>query len=246
MKRHALIVGGTKGAGRALVLKWMAEGREVSVVSRSAPAGALGPVVGVRYTQADLKEPAAVKKAVEHVLKSGPIHDLVFFQRFRGEGDSWSGEIDTTLTATKNVIEAVGERFGEKAAVVAVGSVITRFVAEASSIGYQVAKAGLEALVRYYAVNLAKKGVRVNGVCPSTFEKEESREYFKSNRELTDMYAKVIPLGRIGTTEELADVIDFLCGPKASYITGQNLVVDGGFSLVWHESFAKRFLLKKK
>ena len=246
MKRHALIVGGTKGAGRALVLKWIEEGREVSVVSRTAPSGKLGPVAGVRYSQADLKDPAAVKKAVEHVLEFGPIHDLVFFQRFRGEGDSWAGEIDTTLTATKNVIEAVGERFGEAAAIVAVGTVITRFVAEGTSVGYHVAKAGLEELVRYYAVNLAKKGVRVNGVCPSTFEKEESREFFAGNAELKEMYRKVIPLGRIGTTRELAEVISFLCSPQSSYITGQNIVVDGGFSLTWHESFARRFVLEKK
>ncbi len=246
MKRHALIVGGTKGAGRALAGKWIKEGREISVVSRTAPSGKLGPLAGVHYFQADLSDSKAVKKVVGNVLKRGPIHDLVFFQRFRGEGDSWAGELDATLTATKNVIDAVGTRFGEAAAIVAVGTVITRFVAEGSSLGYHVAKAGLEALVRYYAVSLAKNGVRVNGVSPSTFEKEESREFFRGDVNLAEMYRKVIPLGRIGTADELADVISFLCGPQSSYITGQNIVVDGGFSLVWQESFARRFLLKKK
>ena len=246
MKRHALIVGGSKGAGRALALKWAKEGRGVSVISRTAPSGKLGPVKGVIYSQADLKDPEAVKKAVGRVLKRGPIHDLVFFQRFRGEGDSWAGEIDTTLTATKNVIDAVGDRFGPAAAIVAVGTVITRFVAEGTSLGYHVAKAGLEELVRYYAVHLAPKGIRVNGVCPSTFEKKESHDFFKSNEELKEMYRQVIPLGRIGTADELAEVITFLCGPQSSYITGQNIVVDGGFSLTWHESFARRFALGKK
>lgn len=244
MKRRSLIIGGTRGAGRALAHKWAAEGRDVFSLSRKPPEGKLGPIMGVTYLQADLRDTAAVLKALEPALKPG-LGDLVFFQRFRGEGDPWQGELDTTLSATKTIVEAASDVFAEDGAVVVVGTVINRFVVPDGSVGYHVAKAGLEALVRFFAVQLAPKGVRVNGVCPSTFEKEESREHFRSSKDLLDMYRQVIPLGRIGTTEELAEVITFLCGPQASYITGQNIVVDGGFSLIWQEALAKRLALKK-
>ena len=69
--------------------------------------------------------------------------------------------------------------------------------------------------------------------------KDESRQYYVEKEDLRKLYEKIIPLHRMGKAEDIADVIEFLCSDKASYITGQEIIVDGGLSLVGQSSLAK-------
>ncbi len=124
--------------------------------------------------------------------------------------------------------------------IVMVSSVFSKQVGEGQLASYHVAKAGLDQLMRYYAVNLGSKSIRSNGVTPFTFLKEESKSFYLSNLPLTEMYANIIPLRRMATTEDSANAINFLCSPSASFLTGQNITVDGGLSLVWPETLARR------
>jgi 3-oxoacyl-[acyl-carrier protein] reductase len=70
--------------------------------------------------------------------------------------------------------------------------------------------------------------------------KAESREFYLRNKPLQRLYRQITPLGRMGTTEEIAGVIAFLCSPAASFVTGQDIAVDGGLSLLWQESVARK------
>ncbi len=161
-------------------------------------------------------------------------------QRFRGAGDPWEGEIQTTLSATKTLIdELVADFHPEGGAIVLVSSNASRFVARDQPLGYHVAKAGLNQMMRYYAAALGKKGIRVNAVSPCAVLKEESRRYYLENEKLHALYRRITPLGRMGTAEEVAHVIAFLCGPQSSFVTGQELNVDGGTSLLLHDSLAR-------
>jgi NAD(P)-dependent dehydrogenase (short-subunit alcohol dehydrogenase family) len=123
-----------------------------------------------------------------------------------------------------------------------VSSVFSKHVGEGQLASYHVAKAGLDQLMRFYAVNLGAKGIRSNGVTPFTFLKEESKSFYLNNEPLMELYNKIIPLKRMATTEDSANVINFLCSPQAAFITGQNLVVDGGLSLVWPETLARQLM----
>ena len=121
-----------------------------------------------------------------------------------------------------------------------VSSVFSKHVGEGQLASYHVAKAGLDQLMRYCAVSLGAKGIRSNGVTPFTFLKDESKSFYMNNEPLMNLYNSIIPLQRMPTTEDSANTIEFLCSPRAAFLTGQNIVVDGGLSLVWPETLARR------
>ena len=239
-KQHSLIIGGTRGIGRALATLFSTAGHTVSIIGRRAPAEADTKIPGVRHWIVDLLEQDQLHRTLAEVIQhNGKLNNLVFLQRYRGQGDNWSGEIATSLTATQQIIERVAKDFDGGGAIVLVSSIIGQFVVPGQPVSYHVAKAGLDHLMRYYAVALGPQGIRVNGVSPASVIKEESKEFYSKNEKLRDLFQKIVPLGRIGTAEEVAHVIEFLCDSKAAFVTGQNIVVDGGLTLQSQESLTR-------
>jgi NAD(P)-dependent dehydrogenase (short-subunit alcohol dehydrogenase family) len=239
----ALVIGGTHGSGRALVRLLAGQGEKVAVVGRTHPPDADRELPNVSFFQADACDPVAMETVVKAVSSENgcSVRKLVFFQRFRGKEDDWENEIALSLTATRNIIDLVVPFMpaaGDKS-IVAVSSIASRFIASEQPVSYHVGKAGIDQIVRYYAVVLGRKGIRVNSVCPSTMIKDESRAFYESNVHLVDLYEKITPLGRIGTAEECADVVEFLLSTKSTFVTGQNIMVDGGTSLQWPEGLCR-------
>jgi NAD(P)-dependent dehydrogenase (short-subunit alcohol dehydrogenase family) len=95
-------------------------------------------------------------------------------------------------------------------------------------------------MIRYYAVTLGPQGVRANVVSPDTVIKDESRHVYEANRGLTGLYEAITPLGRMGTSEDVAGVVQFLCSEAASFVTGLDVVIDGGLSLVGQAAVARQ------
>jgi NAD(P)-dependent dehydrogenase (short-subunit alcohol dehydrogenase family) len=240
---HAVVVGGTRGLGRLVAENFLARGFSVSVVSRHKPAG-FEDSARLRHVAADLEKSQGLAQLPGQICDAhGPVSYLVLSQRYRGEGDPWAGEIQVGLTASRDLIEGFAHRFvdhGDRAIGV-VSSVYAEFVGSSQPVGYHAVKGGLNAMVRHYAATLGRKGIRVNAIMPLTYLKPESSAFYESNEKLMDLYRRLVPLGRLGTAQESAHAIDFLCSDRASFINGQCLFLDGGVSVVWQEEVAKTF-----
>jgi len=243
MTTHAVVVGGTRGLGRVVVERFLARSCAVSVISRQRPAD-FPERPGLRHFSADLERSESLAGLWSRIAEAGgPVSYLVLSQRFRGEGDPWAGEIQVGLTASRDLIEGFAEHFtaaGDRAIGV-VSSVYAEFVGTSQPVGYHVVKGGLNAMVRHYAASLGRRGIRVNAIMPLTYLKRESRAFYEQNETLMTTYRRLVPLGRLGTAEESADALDFLCSERASFINGQCLFLDGGVSVVWQEEVAKSF-----
>lgn len=240
---HAVVVGGSRGLGRVVVERFLARGFAVSVVSRQRPEAFAGDVTWHHFPF-DLEKGGDYSGLFSEIARAaGAISYVVLSQRFRGKGDPWAGEIEVGLTASRHLIDACVGHFataGDRAIGV-VSSVYAEFVGSSQPVGYHVVKAGINALVRHYAVALGRNGIRVNAVMPLTYLKRESRAFYESNDMLMEIYRRLVPLGRLGTADECADALDFLCSEKASFVNGQNLFVDGGVSVIWQEDVAMTF-----
>ena len=186
LQRHALVVGGTKGAGRATVRLLSSNGHLVSVISRTQSPDEGRESSTVKYWRADISKPPALSTALNEIVAArGQPSCVAFFQRFRGDGDVLHGELEVSIKGTTQLIDLLVEAHDLKdCSIVIVGSVNSELISRQLPVGYHIAKAAMKQLVRYYAVSLGKRGVRVNGVTPGTFLKEESESYFREHPEL--------------------------------------------------------------
>lgn len=240
---HTLVVGGTRGIGLAVVRTFAGEGHCVSVIGRRDPPFHNARLQRVRHWMVNLVHETKLKSVLKSIVRTnGKLNGVVFCQRFRNSGDAWQGDLTTSLSSTREVIERLRDDFvarGDKAIVI-IASIAATWVAEEQGPGYHVSKAGLVQLARYYAQTLGPRGIRVNCVSPGTTVKDENTVFYQRNRPIRQLYSRITPLRRMGTSDDVANAVSFLCSARAAFITGQNIIVDGGVSLQWPESLARR------
>lgn len=97
---------------------------------------------------------------------------------------------------------------------------------------YHAAKHGVLGLTKSAAIEYAPRGVRINAVCPGTIETPMVKHMVETGDLSREAVAKLTPIGRLGRAEEVADVVLWLCSPMSSYVIGQSIAVDGGYTII--------------
>ena len=240
----AIVTGGSRGIGRAIVQAFAAEGAKVAIVFRGNQSAADSlvqeltqasrTVIGVQCDVADSTSVEACVKKVETDLgpidilvnNAGVIEDDLFV---RLDPERWNKVISTNLGGTYNCCHAVAFSMMRKRAgrIINVSSVAATHV-NPGQTNYAASKGAINSFTRALAVELAGRGVTVNAIAPGFIETDMSAAV---RNKAGDLIRKFIPMKRIGLPEDIAKVALFLASGDSAYITGQVLTVDGGLSL---------------
>lgn len=233
--RFVVVTGGARGIGLSVCRRVVQEGGTVLVVDHDPPTeqvaeelDSMGDAVSVRLL--DVTDRAAVRDALSGAARIdlvvnnagvagvGEIADI--------DDDTWTRVIEVDAHAPLIMVQEALPLMGTDSSIVNVTS-LAAFLAFRSQASYAVAKAGLVALTRNMAFELGPRGIRANAVAPGP----TATELYAANSNPVGTAAREArtALGRLGKPEEIAAAIAFLGSTDASYITGQTLVVDGGF-----------------
>ncbi len=237
--KRVLVAGAGQGIGRACVLGFAEAGARVACVDvepERARAVAAEAGAAARAIVADLRERADVERAVAEAVDAfGGLDvavDVVGEARWGrvlelSDAD-WDASFALVLRHVFHLAQAAGRRMvaqGTGGALISIASV-SGLAAAPLHGAYGAAKAGLVALTKTLAVELAASGIRVNAVAPGAVL--TPRLLAMTTPERRAETARAIPLGRLAEPEEIAKAVVFLVSDLASYVTGQTLVVDGG------------------
>jgi 3-oxoacyl-[acyl-carrier protein] reductase len=242
--RVALVTGGSRGIGRACAVALAGAGHRVALCYRADKEGAAETAAAITEAggealpvAADVADPSALDGALKEVESTwGPVQILINNAGVTRDGlllrmsdEQWAEVLHTNLDGAFYAIRraAPGMIRGRFGRIVNVGSA-SGFTGSAGQVNYAAAKAGLLGLTRSVARELASRNVTCNLVTPGPIATamldalSEERQ-----RELTGL----VPLGRLGTPDEVGATVAFLCSEAAGYITGAVIPVDGGLSM---------------
>ena len=245
----AVVTGGASGIGAAIVHRILAEGGQVVVgdvnddelarLTQEFGARVLATKMDVRY-EAEVE--ALVGASIDRfgrldacfnaagIVGGAPIWEL--------SEEEWVGTIDVCLKgcflSVKHEARTLREQ-GEGGAIVNIGSLMSQVPVWGSS-PYTVAKAGVEMLTKNAALELGEYGIRVVCVAPGVIATKLSEQGLRTSG-VVDRYLERIPLGRVGQPDDVAAIATFLGSEEAAYISGVNVIVDGGWSVSGHPDF---------
>lgn len=242
--KTALVTGGSRGIGRAIVEALAREGAKVAFVYNASREAADALAAEIRSNggeavpyQADVRSAEAASAVVEQVLAAWEKIDiLVNNAGIIKDGllatmspEQWRDVIETNLNSIYNFTHAcirpmMSARYGR---IVNMSSVSAEF-GNAGQANYAASKGGVEGFTRCIATEVARRGITVNAVAPGFIETDMTTAIRNA---AGDKVAKAIPVRRLGQPQDVAEAVLFLASDAASYITGQILRVDGGLTL---------------
>jgi NAD(P)-dependent dehydrogenase (short-subunit alcohol dehydrogenase family) len=236
--RVAVVTGGARGIGEAVVAKFRSDGAKVVALIRSDPET---PQPGVRYVKADISIEAEVRAAfadidgvegrVDVVVNNAGIQRLGLIGKLPSE--DWDAVVGTNLTGAFLVSSEAARRMAGQDE----GGAIVNIASTAAFLGmpgrgpYCAAKAGLLGLTRAMALEGATAGVRVNAVAPGFTRSEFIEERIADGALTEEWMLERVPMKRIAEPSEIADVVAAVASPAFSFVTGQTILVDGGWSI---------------
>ncbi|HKJ00162.1 MAG TPA: SDR family NAD(P)-dependent oxidoreductase [bacterium] len=240
------VTGGSRGIGRAVCQAFAAAGADVALLYRSRAEQARETCAAIEASgrralafQVDVAQAEPVREAVEETLRQwGRLDVMVHAAGAQGvwqpvrqlSPEAWRDYVAVDLNGAFNVVHAALQVMHERqtGVIVAVSSIATQMCQARNSQG-AAAKAGVEALIRVVAREEGRSGIRANAVAVGLTDTDMAREALERwGAETAERIVAGIPAGRIGTPEEVANLITFLASEEGAYITGKVLQIDGG------------------
>jgi len=228
------IATGLAGAGATIVIVARREGKTAGAVERIRKMGAR--CIGVKC---DVTNPADVRDAVRTTLEQFGRLDILVNDAGTSANappqsmtlEQWDTVLDTNLKAAFQFSQTAYPAFlragGGK--IINIGSMMS-FFGDKVSVAYSVSKGGVVQLTKSLAIAWARDNIQVNAICPGWFLTDLTAP-FKEDQESYQTIVKRTPLGRFGELHELAGAAVFLASSASSFVTGQSIIVDGGFSI---------------
>jgi 3-oxoacyl-[acyl-carrier protein] reductase len=228
----ALVTGGNRGIGAATAQRLADDGHQVIVGSRNGEAP-----LGLRAVRMDVSDSASITAAVAAIeAEYGPIRTMVANAGVTRDGllmrmsdADLDDVVATNLTGAIRCARAVlrGMIKAREGRIIFISSVVWA-AGSAGQVNYAAAKAGLVGAARSLAREVGSRGITVNVIAPGFIETDMTASLDEARR--TDI-ASAIPLGRYGSTDDIAAAVSFLAGSDARYVTGAVIPVDGGLGM---------------
>lgn len=239
----ALVTGGSRGIGAAIVSKLASEGATVAFTYVNSPEKAAAIVAGIEKSggkalaiKADSGNPkeiaAAVKQTADHfgaldilvnnaaLFVTGPI------EQADENAAQYDKQIDVNIRGVAAAIREAAKYMGDGGRIITISSAVANHLGTAYLTDYAATKAAASAYSRGYAWDLGSRGITVNTVQPGPIDTDMNPD----SGAFADSYRKKIALGRYGKTTEIAALVNFLAGPDSGFITGSTLTIDGGLT----------------
>lgn len=244
----ALITGASLGIGRATAIAMGKAGAKVGVNFRSHPEQAQEVVDTIRQAgsdavalQADVADQAAVEKMIaDTVARFGQldiaVSNAAYSDRerfFEADMTGFRRTVDVTMWGAFYLMRAAAQQLikqGGGGSICLVSSPHA-FIPAPRAMAYNMSKAAIEHMARTAAIEVAEYKIRINVIQPGWTDTPGERKF--ASEDTLQVAGAKIPLGRLGTPEEMAEGILFLCDPHNDYLTGAQLLIDGGISLPW-------------
>jgi enoyl-[acyl-carrier protein] reductase III len=235
-----LVTGGSRGMGKAIALRFARAGQERVAIgylrNDSAAEAAAGEIRAAGAEPVLIRGNVSSARVLEQVRDLGPleavIHNAatgVIRPALEVEDKHWDWTLNANARSLLGLAQAAVPQMAPGSSIVALSSLGSFRVLE-NYVLVGTSKAALESLVRYLAVELAPRGIRVNAVSGGVVD-TGALDHFPNREEMLDAARGRTPAGRMVTVDDMAGAVMFLCSPDAEMIRGQTIVVDGGFSL---------------